>query len=119
MTPHGNAENTQCSHANFERVFNLFLACAASISDPLLRAKAGKTFDDMPAEVACNQAIYNFYATYLVYTYTIQTGSVNAGSSLDHTTAKSYWSGIINRANVKWNVPGACDAALQVREPAR
>ena len=63
MTPHGNAENTQCSHANFERVFNLFLACAASISDPLLRAKAGKTFDDMPAEVACNQAIYNFYAT--------------------------------------------------------
>ena len=54
-----------------------------------------------------------------LHVYTIQTGSVNAGSSLDHTTAKSYWSGIINRANVKWNVPGACDAALQVREPAR
>ena len=60
---------TVLSHGNFERIFNLFLG-SATISDPSLKAKAGNTFAEMPEDVACNQAIYNFFATYLVYSYT-------------------------------------------------
>ena len=41
----------------------------------------------MPVDVACNQTIYNFFATFLVYTYLIAKGSVNPGNHLDHTSA--------------------------------
>ena len=117
LTPHADAPNTVLSHGNFERIFNLFLG-SATISDPSLKAKAGNTFAEMPEEVACNQAIYNYFATYLVYTYVIGKGSVGAGNPLDHTSAKVVWSGVINLAKVKWCEPGACsNPALLVSSP--
>lgn len=105
MTPHGDGASSLSSHANQRRIFGLFLV-AATITDHALKAKAGTTFDDMPEEVACSQDIYAFFCTYLTYVYVIGGGAINAGQHLDHTSAKSIWSGIINQANVKWSATG-------------
>ena len=105
MTPGGDGTSSLSSHANQRRIFGLFLV-AATITDQALKAKAGTTFDDMPEEVACSQDIYAFFCTYLTYVYVIGGGAINAGQHLDHTSAKSIWSGIINQANVKWSATG-------------
>ena len=70
MAPGGDGASSVSSHANQRRIFELFLV-AATITDVALKTKAGTTFEDMPEEVACSQAIYAFFCTYLTYVYVI------------------------------------------------
>eukprot|EP00964_Phaeocystis_antarctica_P053824 scaffold31611_cov59-Phaeocystis_antarctica.AAC.4 len=98
MTPGGDGASSLLSHANQRRIFGLFLV-AATITDVGLKAAAGTTFEGMPEEVACNQAIYAYFCTFLTYVYVIGPGAINAGGHLDHTSAKAVWSGIINQAH--------------------
>lgn len=115
MTPGGDGASSLLSHANQRRIFGLFLV-AATITDVGLKAAAGTTFEGMPEEVACNQAIYAYFCTFLTYVYVIGPGAINAGGHLDHTSAKAVWSGIINQAHVKWSVAGKIvDSRLLVR----
>lgn len=105
MTHVGTAVSTENQTTRQRNLFNAFLADMAESADPAsaeLSSLWGTSFDNVPESEAATTRIYGYFATWLIETYIIPKGEINAGKPLSQGTAHGYWSGLLNQMRVKY-----------------
>ena len=97
MEPAGTKKSTQQGKVAQADKIEAFLTDFAE-SNSELSAAWGTLFEKVPIEVLASTDFWGHYATWLVESYVISEGDVNAGQHLGVGPAHSAWSGAIDSA---------------------